>query len=156
MLTNSLTTGACTHRAHVCGHHIYSFPPDPPRVSADLLAISCTHPWQWGAALLICHSSSTVDHCPKGEANCTDLPPESTEVTGVSKAKTGTSRGAVTDKGFDGVRELGKYKGKLFLSLFCNDTLQHFNVRRKWLISRRNIYPSEIASLSEFPSNPWS
>lgn len=68
-----------TRATHMWTSHMLILP-DHPR-STDLLAMSATHHQQWGAALLICHSSSTVDHCPKTEADCTHLPPESIEVT---------------------------------------------------------------------------
>lgn len=126
---------ACTHMPRMWASHTL-IPSDPSRVSTALLAIFCNLHQQRGAALLIFHYSSTGDHCPKREADCTHLPPESIEVAGLGlefQRKTGTGRGTVIDKGFDVVRELGRYKGDLFLflSLFCSDTLQHFNVRRK-------------------------
>lgn len=53
----------------------------PHKVSRDLLALSYTPHRQGGAAQLMCHSSSTVDLCPKREADSIHLPPEPVEVT---------------------------------------------------------------------------
>lgn len=129
-----------------------TFPPAlPHKVSTDLLALSCSP-----------HSNSTVDLCPKRETDFTHLLPEPVEVTSLGlefqRQKTGTSGEAVMEKGSDGVRDSGRCRSNLFVlpSLFYNDTLQDINVRRKGHMCRKNICPSEISSLHEFPSNPLS
>lgn len=143
MLTNFLTvphpSSSCMHTHYICmwiSHSLF-FLALPHRVSTDLLALSCTPHRQWGAAQLICHSNSTVDAFPKREADSTHLLPEPVEVTRLGlefqREKTGTSGEAAMEKGFDGVRDSGRCRSNLFvfLSLFYNDTLQHFNIRRK-------------------------
>lgn len=70
-----------THDTCVWASHLRFPPALPHKVSTDLLALSCPPHRQWGAAQLMCHSSSTADLCPKREADSTHLPPTPVEVT---------------------------------------------------------------------------